>query len=157
MHSNIYQVSLIPIDVEDYANVDLITENSNVFNGIDYASEIKDIDERKDAIERLITNLDGLFELSPDSQSMTYKGGIEEWKKKLVKRIREESDVLTEKNIFGIATYYIQDTIKNCVGSYLFVFGLDDYAVDSCDFMQWVNDLSVGDKVYFGCVMDYHF
>lgn len=158
MHSRIFQLSKQPIDTDMWPSADNIVEYSSTMYTIDYATAIENDDERKENVSDLVEVLNGMFVLNEDGLSMTYMGGMDVWKKKFIETLKMEVALLTPDNLFHSAkTWGIRDLIKRPLGGYLFTFDEDGWAVESDEFMEWADGLAVGDVVYVGAVMDYHF
>ena len=160
MHNFIFQVDSNPIPEENYLREDCINEGDMVY--FDYADELSG-NEREEAIEYLVEKVlpKGMFSLNPD-YSITYNGGIEEWRNTYHDLITTTFRNITPENIFDImGTYKLQKAIVNPLGkSTLFVIdncGTDATAERSAHFMSMVDNLTKGEKLYIGGVCDYHF
>lgn len=162
MHSFIFQVSTNPIHREDFINPDRINEGEIVY--IDYASELND-PERKQHIKGMVENLlpKGMFTLNPDGESATYKGGYTEWSKEYAKGIHERANVINPCNLFkGVGpVWQLQKYILNPLATdCLFVsafYGGEGSIERSRSLMKIVSEMTIGQKLYFGAVLDYHF
>lgn len=159
MHSRIYQFSPNPIDTDDYTNDDNITDS---FHWIDYVLEIDDEDERREEIQKLVEHVlpKGMFELNADGESITYKGGMEQWRRDFVERLHGYAGAITSQNVYNsLKLFELEHEIKWPLGNEtMFIF--EDYPVarTSGDFMEcYVNGLNVGDVLYIGAVFDYHY
>lgn len=158
MHSRIFQVDRGPIQRDEWPNEDAVVENSRS-SLIDYAFTLKDDEERKRNIANLANLIGGMFALNIDGISMTYKGGMEEWRKSYVAHIITTAESLNSENVFNsLQLFNLQKAIKHPLPYNLFILGDDEFAIDSVEFMEWVDRrFKVGDILYIGAVLDYHF
>lgn len=159
MHSRIYQFSPNPICPDDYTSDNVITDS---FNWIDYAHEIDYENERLEEIQYLVEHVlpKGMFELNADGDSITYKGGMEQWRHDFVERLHRLAGAITSQNIYNsLKLIELEHEIKWPLGNEtMFVFEDDAVARTSGDFMEcYVNVLNVGDVLYIGAVFDYHY
>lgn len=159
MHSRIFQISPNPIDTDDYPSDREIAGSSS---WIDYALEIDDENERREEIQDLVEWLlpKGMFELNADGESITYKGGMEQWRRDFVERLHGFAGVITSQNVYNsMKLFELEHEIKWPLGNEtMFVFEDDAVARTSGDFMEcYVNGLNVGDVLYIGAVFDYHY
>lgn len=159
MHSRIYQFSLNPIGTDDYTSDNNITDS---FHWIDYVLEIDDEDERLEEIQYLVEHVlpKGMFELNADGDSITYKGGMEQWRRDFVERLHGLAGAITSQNIYSsMKLFELEHEIKWPLGNNaMFVYVGDDTAMSNGNFMEcYVNDLNVGDVLYIGAVFDYHY
>lgn len=162
MHSLIFQVSTNPIHKEDFINPDRINEGEMAY--IDYASELNET-ERKHHIKRIVEYLlpKGLFTLNPDRESVTYKGGYTEWSKVYAEGIRERANAINPSNlmkgtgpVWQLQKYILNPLATDCLFISAF-YGGEGTAERSRSLMKIVSDLTIGQKLYFGAVFDYHF
>lgn len=159
MHSRIYQISPNPIDTDDYPSDHEITDSSS---WIDYALEIDDEDERREEIQDLVEWRlpKGMFELNADGESITYKGGMEQWRRDFVERLHGLAGAITSQNVYNsMKLFELTHGIKWPFGNEtMFIFEEDPAARTNGDFMEcYVNDLNIGDVLYIGAVFDYHY
>lgn len=157
MHSKIIQVSNSPIEEDE-----LLNENLDVYNlpHVDYLyDDISDF-EKRDAINNLCENIlpKGMLTLNDDGTA-TYTGGIKEWNKRYCQLIKMHASLVNDANVLDYIgpSYQLEKIIRNPLEtSYLFYFHYDRLAEESADFMRFIATLNVGDTVYFGNVIGYH-
>ena len=79
MHSTIFQIATQPIQPDEYVGIDNIEagEMASIF----YAREAEK-SERAERIKILVGRIlpAGMFVVSPDGETLIYKGGFTEWK-----------------------------------------------------------------------------
>lgn len=156
MHSTIFQVSNEPIRQEDWVNEDTVVEYSNTDCGIDYVVALTDDAEKKYQVARLAMQLGDMVTINPDGLSLTYNGGMDIWKRQFYKRI--ENIIATYKpQSLTLSSFHVKQEIVHPIGMDLFIMDGNWNADDSGEFMSWLEDLNVGDVIYFGVIMDYHF
>ena len=161
MHSIIFQITTKELSGSKILNEDTISQGDGF--QYDYCSEI-DEEERERAIQTLVNDIlpKGMFELC-SSNSMKYKGGVEEWKQACIDDIRTKAQSLTPDNIIDWIgpIYQLEKAIKNPLGtSYQFYFDEENiqcYAEESYELLRFISDLEVGTTLYFGGVIDYDF
>lgn len=96
MHSTIYQLGTSPISEDEYMNPETISEGESVCIG--YADEIVEA-ERKSQMEELVEILPkGMFTLNNDL-TLTYNGGINEWRHHYARLIRERAEAIDTDNV----------------------------------------------------------
>lgn len=160
MHGTIYQLGTSPISKYDYINPDNITEGDTVY--IDYADEVAQ-EERKSQLEKLLEILPkGMLTLNPD-HSMTYNGGIDEWRLSYVRLLKEKAEAITPDkamewtgpvNKLQMAVCNPLDTDSLFIIDYGTSYSM---AERSIEFMRLVEQLNPGDRLYAGIIADYHF
>lgn len=161
MRSIIYQIARAPIGKEEYVDVDNVYAGE--FVSIDYVYELDD-EKRKEAITMLVDNIlpKGLFTLNEDECSLTYMGGLNQWKQNHIDRLIGIAKTLTPKNVlkyFG-PLYDIQKSLINPLNT-TSIFVMDTEANSgtaekSGELMCMLDYLKVGDKIYIGEVFGYH-
>lgn len=162
---NIFQVSSEPIDRDYWAFESDVREYSYPICKIKYLSEISDDDddeynERKKVIAKFVETLGDVFTLNPDGQSMTYNGGVQQWKENYIQSLKDSVNALATDNVFiGPKLWRLEHRLKypEPMGHNLFIIDAACWADDSINFLSWVDCLNVGDTVYFGAVMEYSF
>lgn len=152
MHSTIYQIDTNPIAREKWPNEYEVTYCNPRY--VDYCVTESEDDRRAD-IQYLVEEMNGMFRLNDDGESMTYLGGADEANAKYVDAIKRSVSYLTQENVFS-KLYSLQYEIDRPLGGWLFIFGGDICAAPSKDFLSFLSDLTVGDTVYIGAVLDYH-
>ena len=161
MHSIIFQITTKEVSGSNLLNEDTISQGDGT--PYDYCSEI-DEEERTRAIETLVNEIlpKGMFELT-GTNTMVYKGGIEEWKKACIEDIQTKAAELTPTNIIDWVgpIYQLEKALKNPLGtSYQFYFdeeAFQCYAEESYELLRFVDRLENGATLYFGGIIDYHF
>ncbi|MBD5386345.1 hypothetical protein HDR70_00405 [bacterium] len=162
MHSFIFQVSTNPIHREDFINLDRINEGEIAY--IEYVSELNET-ERKHRIKGIVENLlpKGMFTLNPDGESVTYKGEYTEWSKKYAEGIHDRANVINPSNlmkgtgyVWQLQKYTVNPLETDCLLVSAF-YGGEGNAERSRSLMKIISDLTIGQKLYFGEVFDYHF
>lgn len=174
MHGDIFQVSGQPIR-------ESLHDWQVILGDLDYAAD-RDAEERETAIKNLIGRFpDGMFEKTRDDYVVTYRldngnlkykrydnvvlrynGGMDEWKKGYVKKIRELVGMLTEGNCMESLSpaYHLEKLLRNPLGEGV-KFTFDDAdsemsLVDSRELMSFIDTFKPGDFLYIGGVLDYH-
>lgn len=161
MHSLIYQISTAPIAEENFLREDGINEGDMV--SIDYSDAISG-EERQKAIERLVEKIlpKGMFTLNPDN-TLTYNGGIKQWRNSYCKLLQTTAQSITPDNITNPkgAMLQLRRAIVNPLNTAcLFVmdsFGMECTAERSAEFMNVVDYMTKRDILYIGGVCDYRF
>lgn len=162
MHSGIFQISVLPLTQEEFVSVDNIERGDMV--SMDYAYDIS-AEERIEKLQTLVRHIlpKGMFELDIESAILTYKGGIEAWKKQQMEILKERAGEVKEENMIqwiGPA-YQLQKAIVNPLDtSFVFITeacGSFGVAERSRDLMIMANRLKEGDKLFVGAVYGYHY
>ncbi len=114
MHSNIIQVSNKPIAKGEHISIDSVTAGDMA--SIDYAYKTSE-ERRKLEITDLVGYIlpKGMFTVNSDGETLTYKGGFNEWRKSYLDSIRTKAQEVDEGNIMqwiGPA-YQLQKAILN--------------------------------------------
>lgn len=129
-----------------------LNDNVNAF-GYELATGVK----REDAINYLMSYLRmGMFTLSEDRTTLTYNGGVEDWKREMVEMIRSitEGSATTDEKYnlivnFGEdplnadAMFYVDDVIYQTGG-----------VIGSKEMVDDFGGLEVGDKLYIGEIVE---
>ncbi len=157
MHDNIFQVSRKPIARDDYPDTDLIAENTE---WIGYCDEV-DKGTRLNAIKHLVDEIlpEGMFSIDSEGDVLTYIGGLEEWAEEYVKKIQDAANKLTPSNILTWCKEKkaLKDIMRSPIGhSTMFVLDNNLFAEFSCEFIEYINDMQPGDKLFIGSVLNYH-
>lgn len=160
MHSRIFQITKKQVERKNYLNEDTLEQGDTAL--IDYCSEIDD-DEREENIAYLVDSVlpKGMFTRLGDN-ILRYNGGMEQWQKEAVAKIKEEAVALTADNYFNYSEYNaLKKALDNPLyTAYLFYTdaeGGQSWADQSRDFMIFVSGLEAGTLLYIGGVIDYHF
>lgn len=158
MHSYIIQISKSPISKDDYTRT-IDIEPSEL---IDYTSDIKDID-REDFLRTVVKWMPtGMFEYVNEN-CIRYLGGMTEWKKDYLEYLHKTIDNVETFTLFKYknSIYEIERLVSNPLNTDI-LFGIVENGCGtspqrSTDFMAFVDTLAIGDKIYVGSILDYHF
>lgn len=161
MHAMVYQLSMENVKKEKWLNEDTLLQGDG--SNYDWCSDISE-DERKAAIVELVASIlpAGMFRLI-GSETLEYLGGMHEWKTSWVSSIRRKALCIHEGNVMEliVETYRLEKEIKNPLRTdchfYLDSEGLQSYAEPSAELMRLVDDMKVGDRLYIGGIIDFHF
>lgn len=113
MHSTIYQIAERPIQPDEYVGVYNIEagEMASIF----YAREAEK-SERAERIKILVGRVlpKGMFAVSPNGETLIYKGGFTEWSRKYAATLLDKANFINETNFKYIGpTYQLQKAIVN--------------------------------------------
>lgn len=159
MHGIIYQISASPIKPEHYASEDHI-----VLSIADYCNRISE-NKRITLVKRLLSILPaGMFILNADGESLTYQGGMDEWKRGFISSIASLSQKIKPSSLFswnGEANT-IARLINNPLSTNtMFITetweGGSAEAQGSGCVMELIDTLQPGDILFIGPIFDYHF
>ena len=160
MHGTIYQLGTSPINADEYMNPETISEGESVCIG--YADEIAEA-ERKSQMEELVEILPkGMFTLNNDL-TLTYNGGIDEWRLSYAGLIMEKAEAITPDKamtwtgpVYNLQMAVFNPLDTNClfITDYGTGYGV---AERSIEFMRLINLLNPGDRLYAGLIADYYF
>lgn len=165
MHSLILQLSLSPIPKDEYLkdDVDCVSGGTNA-PIIDYVQHITD-ENRYDALKNSIRELCARIglRLNPDGESFTFIGGLDDFIRSHVNRIHRLASTVSSYNYFK--NLGPRRILEKCIAnpldtSILFVtnfYNQAGYANQSADFLDYIHDLKIGEKLYIGAVLDYRF
>jgi hypothetical protein len=159
MHSNIFQISTKPISKERYTNPDNFEGGD--MTSLDYAYDIE-AEQRSEIIRILAENIlpKGMFTLNPDSETLTYNGGMAEWKKEYICNIHNKAKEVNEKNVMDWVgkAFHLQMAIVDPLDT-AFLFITEEYASAerSRELMRLIDCLQEGEQLYIGAILGYHF
>ena len=158
MHSRIVELTLEPLDREDWAHEDCFCDDEKV----NYVSELDD-EERSESITNFLDGEDpffsGLF-IPGDNDTIIFKGkdALNNIQKEWVNSIKKEVDNFVESGNFD--TYEVTHAINHVLDSD-YLFCLPDWtgycAVWSRELINWLNTLEDGTVLHIGAVIDYHY
>ena len=157
MHADIIQIT--KVRVEDYAVLD---ENTIEPHGIIVYTQNISEESRKKTIKWFAQLVGDMFDLVGEDE-LVYNGGLDAFKEKWVQRIKDAAEKVTTENVLDWigARYQLEKIVKNPLKtSTLFYFdeeGCNNYAEDSEEFITFVSKLNVGDHIFIGGIVDYHF
>lgn len=160
MHSTIFQLSISPIEREDYLRLDNVEAGEMVSVGYLYEgtpeSTANDI---LHLVEYVLPK--GMFTFNADN-SLTYNGGINKWRRYYLDLILTKAKAITPQNIMEYIgpKYQLEKAIFNPLGTEM-LFVTESYqgggvAERSAELMRMVSGLQKGDKIYIGAVYGYH-
>lgn len=162
MHSLIYQLDTDKIDGGNLVPLDSITPGDNAY--IDYTDNTDD-GKRKELISLLAESIlpKGMFTVDGDGETLTYRGGFQEWERSYVKLIKDKASAINEGNVMDWIgpSYQLQRAISNPLSTdVLFITEASEYggvAERSLELMHLIGGLTEGEKLYVGTIADYHF
>ena len=158
MHSRIIELTLNPLDREDWASEYCFYDDDKV----DYVSDIDD-DDRKESIDVFQDNEDPFFSglFSPgDNDTIIFKGqeALMKVHKEWANSIKKEVDNFVESGNFNPCEV-TQATNQVLHSDYLFC--LPDWTGCSAEYpselLSWLNTLEDGAVLHIGAVIDYHY
>lgn len=152
MHNNIYQLSTRRLNADEF-----ITENTfepvQVSDFADYVKKVKG--ELTDAYNEF-PFVPFMFDLKDDM--LVYKG-CEDIFRKWHKEVCDKAEALSEEGLKdGMNTFRLRQALQTPFTEDRFVLtGYDDLPSPSADFLQYcAAHLEVGDILYLGGVLDFH-
>lgn len=158
-HAKIYQIGLKPIAEEDYASPDTYIGNSSDF--ADYIGDAETGDRRLELIKDFADTIKDVFAYVGDGVFI-YKGGaaLADFKQQWLEAIRKATAEMDTKNM----THEMRLYRLRCLTEETHLksdcrVDIDDNGCASPigDLFEWAEDLLIGDKIYVGAVIDYHF
>lgn len=160
MHSNIFQLSAKPISAGDFLTSEYFYDDCHF---ADYIGDEFNDEERHKKIKWLSVEFPEMFDFVNDEEygeGLIFKGMgnfLAEW----VKAIKDFADTLTEENILKDINLYnlksLTERTNHRLNSRFFIENWNNCVGDCADFIEWLNTLEVGTRIYFGSVIDYHF
>lgn len=157
MHNLIFQVDLAPMSKEQYLNFDKVGEQNDDL--IDYAYDTDETD-RAAFIESFVSMFpDGMFRMSEDLSSLIYQGGFSDWHYDFN---RDLQNIANSAN--GLIPFENYEIIKMHLDNPLETddfFVIDSYEgcgrlTRTMGVMRLVSRLKVGDRLYIGSILGYH-
>lgn len=161
MHAKVYQITKRRVDKENYLNENTLTQGDS--SDYDYCSEISE-EERAESINTLVNQIlpKGMFTLI-GSDELVFNGGTPEWLQQWVDAIHKKSEEVNVMNVthwIG-AAYQLQKVINNPLETdshfYLSEDNTQTYGEPSAELMRMVCRLKIGERLYIGGIIDYHF
>lgn len=161
MHAMVYQLSKEKMEKENWLNEDTLLQGDG--SDYDWCSELS-AEEREAAIETLAASIlpTGMFRLM-DGETLEYLGGLDKWKQSWVSVIQQKALCVNEVNVMDGTgeTYRLEKEIKNPLHTdchfYLDSEGSQSYAEPSAELMRFIAELNVGDRLFIGGIIDFHF
>lgn len=162
MHSNIYQISTMPICPDEYASADTYIDNHGDF--ADYIGDEYKGNEREEKIKNFASIIKDVFAYK-GNDVFEYKGkdALRKFKQAWSNAIKAQANALTadnmlcEQRLFKLAqltgnTHLDVSSrvdIENWCGGIAYPIG---------ELYEWANSqLKKGDNFYIGAVIDYHY
>ena len=161
MHAKVYQITKHRVDEDNFLNENTLEQGEST--DYDYCSEISE-EERAESIGTLVNDIlpKGMFTLV-GSDELVFNGGTTEWIHNWVNAIHEKSDDVNVGNVthwIG-AAYQLKKVINNPLGTdshfYLSETTTQTYGEESAELMRMVCKLRIGERLYIGGIIDYHF
>lgn len=156
MHSNIIQISKNPIEEEEWVSPSNFYENSDDF--ADWIGDEYDEEDRKAEIENLVSCFDGVFTLEDDHLVFN---GLGEFTKEWYEYIRECVAQLKDGKVDDKKLFKIKKAVERThlgIYSRFYIEDWNGYAAPAEDFIDYLQkQMKVGDRLYIGAVIDYHF
>ncbi len=159
MHSTIYQLGTSPISEYNYINP---THHRGRHRRLRLCQR-GGAWERKTQLEKLLEILPkGMLTLNHDL-SITYNGGIDEWRLSYAGLIKEKAEAITPDKamtwtgpVYNLQMAVFNPLDTNClfITDYGTGYGV---AERSIEFMRLINLLNPGDRLYAGLIADYYF
>ena len=157
MHSKIYQVGLKPMSEDDYVNEEHFLESSSSY--ADYIGDALEGEERKECIKNLAESLKEIFDYNEEEEALVYKGMgtfIHDW----YEDIKAEVNCLNENEVHGIVLARIRNATRQThlrLCSRFYIENWNDAADPLAELIEYVSwKMEVGDKLYIGNVIDFH-
>ena len=161
MHAKVYQITKHRVDEDNILNENTLEQGEST--DYDYCSEISE-EERAESISTLVNDIlpKGMFTLV-GSDELVFNGGTTEWIHNWVNAIHEKSEDVNVGNVthwIG-AAYQLKKVINNPLGTdshfYLSETTTQTYGEESAELMRMVCKLRIGERLYIGGIIDYHF
>lgn len=157
MHNFIYQVSLQPINEDENINPEVLQEmNPGI---MDYAYEL-DRNNQQSFLEQLVKIFpNGMFAIGDGNKCLDYLGGFSEWHHEFcgeINAVVNSGMSLIPFESCDILNRYINNPLNT---KDLFVFDFSERggtAVRSIEAMRLISEMKVGDKLYVGAILGYH-
>ena len=119
---------------------------------------------RAESIDTLVNNIlpKGMFTLV-GTDELVFNGGTTEWIHNWVNAIHEKSEDVNVGNVthWVGAAYQLKKVINNPLGTdshfYLSETTTQTYGEESAELMRMVCKLRIGERLYIGGIIDYHF
>lgn len=155
MHSKIFQLGSKPISEENYMQPDYYDASSFA----DYiGTEVTD-DARKDYIESISRQLNEIFDL--DGEALVYKGNIDGFIKNWYADIRQKAEDLDETQVNTIQLHVLKSAIDRThidTAYRAYIEEWNGWAGPISDLINYVaKKMKVGDRLYIGSIIDYHY
>ena len=161
MHAKVYQITRQRVDEDNILNENTLEQGEST--DYDYCSEISE-EERTESINTLVNNIlpKGMFTLV-GSDELVFNGGTTEWIHNWVNAIHEKSEDVNVGNVTNWigAAYQLKKVINNPLGTdshfYRSETTTQPYGEESAELMRMVCKLRIGERLYIGGIIDYHF
>lgn len=153
-----YEISKEPIEEDDYLTMDSCVDYLEKYD-FDYCKDA-DCDDRLSDVERFPAIFPiGMF-TKVGENSFRYNGGFAEWEKSFCSNLKGLAAGLPDEGVLSDrALYRIKHLIENPIGDYMFYFGEHFPTIQpGVMFMNlFVSNLKVGDVIYIGGVVYFHY
>ena len=161
MHAKVYQITKHRVSKENYLNENTLQQGDS--SNYDYCSEISE-EERVESINTLLNDIlpKGMF-TKIASDELVFNGGTTDWIHNWVNAIHEKSKNVNVENVTDWigAAYQLKKVINNPLGTdshfYLSESNTQTYGEESAELMRMVCKLRIGEHIYIGGIIDYHF
>lgn len=163
-HSRIFQVSIRPIEADDYASPSDFYDNSGDF--ADYIGDEVEGDDRLEDIDNLAHKLIDLFTLDePGGDTLTYRGddAMAAFTQRWAAAISDAAGKVTARNILDWqGRYDVKTVCEEAALNTSYRFKIEDwngdYADTPAELVCYVaSNMRKGDKLYIGAVIDFHY
>lgn len=156
MHSKIYQMSLKPIEKDDYVSPGHFYDK--VYEFADYIGKAYDEQARKESILGLSEKLHEIFDL--DGEALVYKGMgsfVKDWYSCIQRKANElNADKMDMLKLYHL--YRLLERTHIDIYSRFYIEDLSEYAKPLPELINFIkNNMKSGDRLYIGAVIDYHF
>lgn len=157
MHARIFQLSTRPINKNNHLLPAELYENSESF--ADYIGDRLINKERENAIEAMVNTLSEVFDY--DGKNLIYKG-CDKFMQDWMNDIKNKAKSLDwSSNTFFTDIYrlgrLLHETHRESASRF-YIEEWNGWAGPASDLIDFVSKhLKIGDKLYIGAVIDYHF
>lgn len=158
MNFTAYEISKEPIEEDAYLTQDSCIDYLDKYD-FSHCQDVDSVDRKSDIAHFPAIFPKGMF--TPVGENgFRYNGGFAEWEKSYCDKLKCLAAALPEEGVLQDNTLYsLKSHIEHPLGDYMFYFGQDFpslYRGDS--FMRkFVSNLKVGDIVYIGGVVYFHY
>ena len=156
MHAKIFQIGTNPISEEEYVQPNLFYESSESF--ADYVGDVITEHAREESIKSMVNTL-GIFDY--DGTSLVYKGSdqfVKDWSNE-IKKMAKSIDWSSSNYSLDLhkMSRLLHETHKESASRF-FIEEWNGWAGAASDLIDFVRKhLQIGDKLYIGAVIDYHY
>lgn len=156
MHAKIFQIGTNSISEEEYVEPKLFCESSYCF--ADYVGDIITGQAREESIKSMVHTL-GVFDY--DGTSLVYKGSdqfVKDWSNEIKNKAKSIDWSSSNYNLeLHEMSRLLHETHKESTSRF-FIEEWNGWAGPASDIIDFVRKhLQIGDKLYIGAVIDYHY